>query len=213
MEGSYFPEDKDLAHKIMMDLSNEDLVKICATNKRMYDVCNNYPDFWRNKFIKDYGEIIKGSLSYYATQYKPENRSWKNHYITVFIDLQKYKNDPVKFLDVIAWKDNIESSYFLDYNNKTFIPLQEAPEWVMNNLFLLNIGEVKLVTEDDNRGTIYTKTWRHIKPINFLLSQVSMFYIIGVSRFSRSDKSLLELNDRTISGFPFQNWLIKSKIN
>ena len=49
MEGSYFPEDKDLAHKIMMDLSNSDLVKICSANKRLHDVCNNYPDFWRNK--------------------------------------------------------------------------------------------------------------------------------------------------------------------
>ena len=69
MEGSYFPEDKDLAHKIMMELSNSDLVKVCATNKRMYDICNNYPSFWRNKFVKDYGE--------HAVQYKPENRSWK----------------------------------------------------------------------------------------------------------------------------------------
>lgn len=56
METSYFPEDKDLAHKIMMDLDNTDLVKLCATNKRMYAVCNNYPDFWRNKFVRDYGE-------------------------------------------------------------------------------------------------------------------------------------------------------------
>ena len=79
MEGSYFPEDKDLAHKIMMDLSNSDLVKICSVNKRLHDVCNNYPDFWRNKFVKDYGE--------HAAQHKPENRSWKNHYMTVFIDL------------------------------------------------------------------------------------------------------------------------------
>ena len=136
MEGSYFPEDKDLAHKIMMDLSNTDLVKICATNKRMYDICNNYPSFWRNKFIKDYGE--------HAASYKPENRSWKNHYMTVFIDLQKYKKNPMEFFQVIAWKDNVENSFFVDYNNKKLIPLKDAPEWVMNNLYLLNIDKVKV---------------------------------------------------------------------
>ena len=107
MEGSYFPEDKDLAHKIMMDLSNSDLVKLCATNKRMYDICNNYPSFWRNKFIKDYGQ--------HAAQYKPEGRSWKNHYMTVFIDLQKFKKHPLEFFNFIAWKDNVENSFFVDY--------------------------------------------------------------------------------------------------
>ena len=105
MEGSFFPEDKDLAHKIMMDLDNSELVKICATNKRMYDICNNYPSFWRNKFLKDYGE--------HAASYKPENRSWKNHYMTVFIDLQKFETNPIDFFNFIVWKNNIESSFSL----------------------------------------------------------------------------------------------------
>ena len=189
----------------MMDLSNTDLVKMCSTNKRMYDICNNYPDFWRNKFIKDYGE--------HAEKYKPVNRNWKNHYMTVFIDLQKYKNDPLKFFGVIAWKYNLESSYFLDYDTKTFIPLYEAPEWVMNNLYLLNFDKLIIVTGNNNMGTVYTKTYRNITPINLLRAEASMtrmFYIIGVSRFSRSNSDLFELVDRSISVYPFQNWLIKS---
>ena len=160
MEGSYFPEDKDLAHKIMMDLDNSDLVKICATNKRLYDICNNYPSFWRNKFIKDYGE--------HAASYKPENRSWKNHYMTVFIDLQQYKNDPIKFLDVIAWRDNVENSYFLDYNGRRlFIPLRQAPEWVMNNLYLLNIENIRVY---NLAGDI--TDYNNIKPIDLLRNQI-----------------------------------------
>ena len=152
MEGSYFPEDKDLAHKIMMELSNMELVKVCATNKRMYDVCNKYPSFWRNKFVKDYGE--------HAAQYKPENRSWKNHYMTVFIDLQKYKKNPMQFLSNIAWKDNVNSSYFIDEQTKKRVPLKEAPEWVMNNLYLLNIDTVKFP---------HNKTeYKNIKPIEIL---------------------------------------------
>ena len=70
-EKAYFPQDKDVAHNIMLRLPNEDLIKLCASNKRLHDLCYNYPDFWRNKFILDYGgEVAK---------YKPEDRSWKNH--------------------------------------------------------------------------------------------------------------------------------------
>jgi hypothetical protein len=151
MEGSYFPEDKDLAHKIMMDLDNSELVKLCATNKRMYEVCNNYPTFWRNKFIKDYGE--------HAAQYKPENRSWKNHYMTVFIDLQKYQKNPMEFLYSIFWKSNIDDSYFMDYENQQFVPLKQAPEWVTNNLYLLNIDKIKTYMDEGLRE------YKNIKPI------------------------------------------------
>ena len=160
MEGSYFPEDKDLAHKIMMDLkmdlNNSDLVKICATNKRMYDICNNYPSFWRNKFVKDYGE--------HAVQYKPESRSWKNHYMTVFIDLGKYKEDPVKFLDNIVWRNTVNESFFTDVNKK-LVPLNQAPEWVMNNLYMLNIPYLKKWYKEG------IKEHRNITPIDLLQKQ------------------------------------------
>ena len=152
MEGTYFPEDKNLAHKIMMDLSNSDLVKVCATNKRMYAICNNYPSFWRDKFVKDYGE--------HAAQYKPEDRSWKNHYMKVFIDLQKYKTDPTKFLYNIIWKDNFDNSYFIDYEKQKFVPLKEAPEWVINNLYLLNIDGLKIHHFGQS-----LKEYKNIKPI------------------------------------------------
>jgi hypothetical protein len=151
MEGSYFPEDKDLAHKIMMDLDNSELVKLCATNKRMYVICNNYPDFWRNKFIKDYGEHV--------AKYKPADRSWKNHYMTVFIDLQKYQKNPMEFLYSIFWKSNIDDSYFMDYENQQFVPLKQAPEWVTNNLYLLNIDKIKTYMDEGLRE------YKNIKPI------------------------------------------------
>ena len=171
---SFFPEDKDLAHKIMMDLPNSDLVKLCATNKRLHAVCNNYPDFWRNKFIKDYGE--------HAAKYKPEGRSWKNHYMTVFIDLQKYKKYPLRFLNVIAWKDNVENSFFLDYEgDHLLVPLKEAPDWVMENLYLLNLGDIEV---KDLAGVV--THYKNVKPIELLEKQIpttnyihGMLYKIG----------------------------------
>ena len=176
MEGSYFPEDKDLVHKIMMDLSNSDLVKLCATNKRMYDVCNNYPSFWRNKFVKDYGE--------HAAQYKPVNRSWKTHYLRVFIDLQKYKKDPSKFFKNIAWKDNVENSFFIDYNSEKIVPLKEAPEWVMNNLYLLHIKSIKF--RDPLVGIV--REYENVKPIELLpkLQQIDA-YIHEFDKYKNKD--------------------------
>ena len=156
MERSSFPQNKDLAHKIMMELSNNDLVKLCAANKRMYELCNNYPDFWRSKFIKDYGE--------HATQYKPENRSWKNHYMTVFIDLGKYKEDPVKFLNNIVWRNTVNESFFVD-EKKKLVPLNQAPEWVMNNLYMLNIPYLKKWYKEG------IKEHRNITPIDLLQKQ------------------------------------------
>jgi hypothetical protein len=194
MEGSYFPEDKDLAHKIMMDLSNEDLVKLCATNKRMYEVCNNYPSFWRNKFLKDYGEHAaklgfgdsalfpsnlmekERNLQTYASKYKPADRSWKNHYMRVFIDLQKYKDDPIKFFDNIAWKSNMDNSFFIDTANRKFIPLKQSPERVMNNLYLLALRDLNVKDRDGN-----IKEYQKITPIELLQNQIASVrsYISG----------------------------------
>ena len=193
MEGSYFPDDKDLAHKIMMELINTDLVKICATNKRMYDVCNNYPSFWRNKFVKDYGE--------HAAQQKPEKRSWKNHYMTVFIDLQRYKKNPINFLNNIAWKDNVDNSYFIDYKNRELIPLKEAPEWVMNNLYLLNLN----LKVNNIGGT--TTEYENVKPIQFLQEgPVNESYSIGLLN-SWNDSFIRKYNDLDT----FYKWLLGSE--
>ena len=168
MENSYFPEDKDLAHKIMMDLSNTDLVKLCATNKRMYAICNNYPSFWKKKFIKDYGEQ--------AAKYKPENRSWKTHYLRVFIDLQEFRNDPIKFFKYIAWKENVAHSLFIDAKNQRYSALKDAPEWVMNNLYLLNIDKLKVTNVEG------FKEYENIKPIDFFKAQpVLEDYLFGVN--------------------------------
>jgi hypothetical protein len=168
MEGSYFPEDKDLAHNIMMSLTNNDLVKLCATNKRMYDICNNYPSFWRDKFVKDYGE--------HAAQYKRVNRNWKDYYMTVFIDLQRFKKNPMEFFLNIAWKTDVEDSFFIDYSNERKTPLKDAPDWVMNNLYLLNLNNIKVSSPISGK----VKKYKNIKPVELLQEQeYTGYYIHG----------------------------------
>ena len=97
--------------------------------------------FWRNRFLKNFGN--------FPLKYKPENRSWKDHYIQTFINLQKFKENPTKFLDYIMWHTNIKSSLFLPdgKNGHQRQPLEQAPEWVLANLWLLDLGKIVVQSE------------------------------------------------------------------
>jgi hypothetical protein len=54
-----------------------------------------------------------------------------------------FKN-PLEFLLNIAWRYNIDKSYFIDWKNDSLISLREAPEWVLTNLYLLNLGDLDI---------------------------------------------------------------------
>ena len=131
--------DTDLI--ILSKLDDKDLFSTCLVNKAANKLCNN-EDFWRNRFVSKYGEL--------AAKYKPENRSWRNHYLKVIIDLEKFPK-PVDFLSHILWgSEGIENSLYIENPKDMFIgpgkwiPLSEAPEWVMNNLWLLKLGDLKI---------------------------------------------------------------------
>ena len=75
-------------------------------------------------------------------------------------------------------KYNVYNSFFIDGENKKFIPLREAPEWIMNNLYLLNIEDIKVKPRSpDESPTEY----KNIKPIELLkkLSSFSDKYLNG----------------------------------
>lgn len=118
--------------------------------------------------------------------------------MTVFIDLQKYKDDPIKFLDVIVWKDDVESSYYLDRHARTvrtkLIPLKDAPEWVINNLYLLNLDKVKVRNFNQGQGDFTEYT--NIKPIELLQKlQVKDVFINGLLHIINSDRFRPYYND------------------
>ncbi len=125
---------KDVDLKIMSELDDKSLFRVCDLNKELFRICNSSPTFWRNRFMQNFGKL--------PLKYKPENRSWKNHYMTTFINLSIFKNNPIKFLDNIIWRSNIKRSSFLQ--NGKEIPLEEAPEWVLDNLWLLDLGRMKI---------------------------------------------------------------------
>lgn len=151
-----FTGNVDVDLKIMMELDNKDLVEVCATSAKLHKLCNEYPYFWMNKFIKDYGRE--------AAKYKPKERSWKNHYMQTFIDLQKYAYNPMSFLFNIAWKNSPDDSFYIDWRIKQLVPLRQAPEWVMTNLWLLNLGDIRVATREPKTDTRY----HNIKPVELL---------------------------------------------
>lgn len=127
---------------ILSKLDDKDLFSTCLVNKAANKLCND-ENFWRNRFLSKYGEM--------AAKYKPENRSWKKHYLQVVIDLEKFPK-PVDFLSYILWgSEGIENSFYIENPKELFyvpvrkwIPLSKAPEWVMNNLWLSNLKDVKV---------------------------------------------------------------------
>ena len=147
---------KDLDLKILMELDDKDLIKTCATNRELYRICNVDQSFWRNRYVKQYDEE--------AAKYKPEGRSWKNHYMQTYIDLHKFPN-PIDFLSHIAWRENVDKSIFVDYDREALVSLKDAPEWVMNNLYLLKIPQIKVVSFAPNALLLAdSKVYENVTP-------------------------------------------------
>jgi hypothetical protein len=152
---------KDVDLKILFELDDRSLLNACATNKYAYNICKN-ESFWRDRFISRFGNEV--------TKYKPEERSWKNHYMQVIIDLSLFSKNPMNFLKHIVWRGSIEDSYFEPETNpnktyKHYIPLLQAPEWVITNLYLLDLGKkIKL------RSSLFyeSKVFFHPTPIQLL---------------------------------------------
>ena len=164
---------KDVDLKILMELDDRDLIRTCATNRELRRICNVDQGFWRNRYVKQYGE--------HAASFKPEGRSWKNHYMQTYIDLHKFPN-PIDFLSHIAWKEKVEKSIFVDFDREALISLRDAPEWVMNNLHLLKIPKIKVVSYAPNALLIADFTiYENITPFELFNKMIAPenLYIFG----------------------------------
>ena len=129
---------KDADLLILSELNDRDLLNVCLIKNKYVDYICKTESFWRNRFVAKYGET--------AAKYKPEDRSWRNHYMKVIVDLNKFSK-PTDIFSYILWgSKGIENSFYnkepiyVYFDRKEWIPLSKAPEWVMNNLWLSNLG-------------------------------------------------------------------------
>jgi len=155
---------KDVDLEIMKNLDDRSLLSLCLVNKTYSNLCNN-ETFWYNRYVERFG--VDG------VKYKPVDRSWKNNYLQTIIDLDIYSDDPKQFLKHVFWspKGPEHSEYItLDPTDRTIIlkkPFLEAPEWVMNNFYLLDLGPAYINGEVVNHVTpemLFKYHTRHITP-------------------------------------------------
>jgi len=191
METPVFSKIKDVDLKILSELDDASLFKACSANRYLFRICNAEPSFWRNRYVKKYGEM--------AAKYKPKDRSWKNHYMQTVIDLEIFRKDPVKFLDHIIWGGTIENSFFLPPNSKSKIPFIEAPEWAMTNFWLLDLGEIKIDSSMIGDFLLNYETYSHLTPHDLLTKLWDKYkrnYIKGLTMYApdRYMENVLSIN-------------------
>jgi len=93
---------RDSNFLVMQKMDDRTLLNYCKTNKKAAELCRD-ENFWRNRFVNRFGKD--------AANYKPKDRTWKNHYLTTIIDLDFYNKQPWDFFDKIEWNmhnNNIE---------------------------------------------------------------------------------------------------------
>jgi hypothetical protein len=189
-----FTAVKDINLKILSELNDRDLLNVCSTDKKAYNQICTDPHFWRNRLVQKYGEM--------AVKHKPEGRSWKNHYMQLIIDLEKYRDNPISFLDIILWDPHGIGESFYETSPDDIESLLKAPEWVMNNLYLLDLGKELIIWLengfDENENLLFEKKiLSHPTPAevlklvsNKLLQQYELkniVYIKGLLEFTDED--------------------------
>ena len=73
-------------YKILSELPDEDLFNLCLSNKSMNTLCNR-DEFWKDRLFQHFG--------LHALRDKPENQSWKQHYLEIVYDINKYNEGKV----------------------------------------------------------------------------------------------------------------------
>ena len=81
MEHSGLTGVKDADLEILKNLDDRSLLNVCLiSNRYINSLCSNQ-DFWRNRFVQYFGQE--------ASTYKPQDRTWKRHYLTVIMYLDE----------------------------------------------------------------------------------------------------------------------------
>ena len=128
---------KDADLLILSRLDDKSLLNVCVVNKEANELCKD-EDFWRNRFVKKFGKIAAG--------YKPDGRSWRNHYLKVISDLDTHSNDPWKFFKEVSWlTSDSDLEKVADLGSERAKKIGRDPEEYHNLFWMLDLGkEVKI---------------------------------------------------------------------
>ena len=76
--------NKDVDFKILGELDDKDLIKMCNINKEAMQLCNNNQNFWLNRILIKFPYLKLDVLNKYKN-----DRLWSEYYIN---DLRKINN-------------------------------------------------------------------------------------------------------------------------
>jgi len=129
---------------MLEDTDDATLFSFCQTNSRTAEICRDQ-NFWRRRYVKKYGEE--------AARYKPQNRTWRNHYLKTFIDLNSFsgpewqfslrgKNPkPWKFFNLIGRWDIKTFPTHKNIFSQEGTNFGDLDERYHNAFYLLNLGD------------------------------------------------------------------------
>lgn len=176
---------KDVDMEILLKIDDRYLLNTCLTNKYINNICKD-ENFWRKRFFNKYGDVANKIV-------KPEDRSWKDHYLQVLIYLD-YFTDKLEFLRRFKLGNKgILNSIYIDLWGKINTNLYE---WIVVNYYLLTFGnKLDIEVEKGNHITPFTLE----NPEGISLSQIADKVL---SMYELEDNQLIEFHAFRIPNQP-----------
>ena len=131
----------EMIHLMIDTLSDDDVIKLCATNKTMRDICQKGTKIWHDRLIKDYPVDMIDN--------KPDELSWYQFYRALKSDNLKYA--PITRRDEIIgylWISKMDTVTKLverinrkfRYNNITFHKLNMSDDPYIDQIHCIAYG-------------------------------------------------------------------------
>ena len=86
---------RDLDLEILKKLKDEELGKICSTNKYFRELCKN-EDFWRNRTIERFSKYL-GNVDEINKYRQSRKLTWRLYYISLIDYLESFYQRNVKY--------------------------------------------------------------------------------------------------------------------
>lgn len=125
--------ERDTDLEMMKKLDDRSLLNLCSVyNKYIHSLCSN-EDFWRNRFIKVFGAV--------ASEYKPVDRKWKRHYLTIIMYLDELlqpdsdiAGDPFEFFGSFVQGHIGEDDFYKEVTESigTLHEMYQVGYWLLN---------------------------------------------------------------------------------
>jgi c-di-AMP phosphodiesterase-like protein len=126
-----FTPIRDLNLEIMSKMDDRTLLNVCATSKYGKELCQN-ENFWRNRLLEKYGDL--------ALKLKPENISWKDQYMQIVIDTNRYFSPKAQILNRVIWDPRGEEySTYVGISGNHF-PFNKLVKQFLNAFYFMDLG-------------------------------------------------------------------------